>query len=183
MCYPRSSNIGSTRSQLVLVWQPDQKFLCCNYSLYLQAETFFLLLNNMLIWNIIKEKKDGLIPKLYAVLLGLSYLNFRYSSYWVRRYPSREILWKALQSHSKITFIKKLFLSYSHRKWLVKNHAHIWQGSAKYYDLFVIKNLENYFCWRKHVSSSLREYESLLITILCLFLAICSVSNEWAKYE
>ena len=35
----------------------------------------------MLIWNIIKEKKDGLIPKLYAVLFGLSYLNFRYSSY------------------------------------------------------------------------------------------------------
>ena len=36
---------------------------------------------------------------------------------------------------------KLLFVSYSHRKWLVKNHPDKWKEDA----LFVIKELENLF--------------------------------------
>ena len=60
----------------VLLGKADGEFVHSNLSLHLQAQRLFLTLNNMLLWNIMEGKKDGLVPKLYTVLLGLSYFSY-----------------------------------------------------------------------------------------------------------
>ena len=91
----------------------------------------------MLFWNLNKEK-DGLVPKLYTVLPGLSYLNcILHAELKISLYD--RISGKTLQPRPKITFIQKLF----HRKWLIKNHSEKCQRSTKEDALFVTKEFGN----------------------------------------